>query len=119
MSQEREKGMNDIDKTQHNRVARIDFDAVLGPAAAKEAEGVFLDFLKYVDERLPSSKGWLFGLPDPSAADAHLVALFARMDDVGRGGFIKGKVREYADRAKSSPEWQSVMGTYTTTMCPG
>jgi hypothetical protein len=108
-----------FDETQHNRVAHVDFDAVLGPAAAKDAEGIFVEFLQYVDERLPSSQGWLFGLPDPSAADAHLVALLVRMDDVGRGGLITGKVREYADRAKESPEWQSVMGTYTTTMSPG
>ena len=111
--------MNDTDEPHHTRLAKVDFDVVLGPAATEKAEAVFVDFLQYVDERLPSSQGWLFGLPDPSAADAHLVALFARMDDVGKGVFIKGKVREYADRAKGSPEWQSVMGSYTTTMCPG
>ncbi|KAF2163986.1 hypothetical protein M409DRAFT_25760 [Zasmidium cellare ATCC 36951] len=100
-------------------VANLDFDTVFGLEAGKQAERVLEEFLKHVDQRLPSSEGWLFDLPRPSAADAHLVALLARMHDVGRGALIKGNIRLYADRAKGSHEWQSVMGTYTTTMCEG
>lgn len=101
------------------RVANLDFDAVFSKEAAEQAQAGLTDFFKYVDSQLESSEGWLFGLPRMSAADAHLVAFLARLEDVGRGSSFKGKIRGYAERAWGTPEWRLVMGTYTTTMAPG
>lgn len=110
---------NFLTASQIQRVADLDFDTVFSREAAAQAGPVVEDFLRYVDGQLESTESWLFGLPQPSAADAHLVVFFARMEDVGRGAFLKGKIRAYAERAWKTPEWRAVMGTYTTTMCPG
>lgn len=96
-----------------------DFNAVLGQASVKEAEEAIGSFFQYVDERLPSSQGWLFGIPQPTAADAHLVALLVRLQNVGRNGLLPAKIKAYADKSQATPEWQKVMGGLDTTMCPG
>ena len=100
-------------------MSNIDFNTLFGPGAVQKAEEQIRPFFEYVDDKLPSSDGWLFGLPQPSAADAHLVALLVRLTDVGRRPLIPAKLRAFADRAKATPEWQSLMDGLDTTMCPG
>ncbi|KAK4498463.1 hypothetical protein PRZ48_011121 [Zasmidium cellare] len=93
-----------------------DLDVILGPESVKEAEKVMRSFLEYVDGKLPSSQGWLFGLERPSAADAHVVALLVRLKDVGRSYLFPGKIGEYVERVQGTPEWKGVMKGLGTTM---
>ena len=64
------------------------------------------------------SSGWLFGLSNPTAIDAHLVVFIARMQDAGRLELIPEYFREYAERAKATPEWKEVMRGYQTMFKP-
>ena len=81
-------------------------------AMNERARNLLSEFERIVpskQEQGSASGPWLFGLPSPSALDAHLVVFVARMRDVGRAGIIPDKVSEYADRAMARPEWQGVM----------
>lgn len=92
---------------------------LLSQQSVSQAEKTMRKFLEYVDEKLPSAQGWLFGLQRPSAADAHVVALLARLQDVEREHLFTAKVREYAERAMGTVEWKGVMKGLRTTMCQG
>ncbi|KAF2174139.1 hypothetical protein M409DRAFT_16409 [Zasmidium cellare ATCC 36951] len=96
-----------------------DLNTLFGPESVRQAEKEMRRFLEYVDEKLPSTEGWLFGLERPSAADAHVVALAVRLCDVGREGLLPEKVRGYVERARGTEEWRGVMGGLETTMCQG
>ncbi|EXJ65707.1 uncharacterized protein A1O5_11234 [Cladophialophora psammophila CBS 110553] len=54
---------------------------------------------------------WIFGTPEATALDAHVVPLIARLLDVGRGAMFEGnpRVRAYADRAFETEAWKDVM----------
>ena len=56
-----------------------------------------------------SQSGWCYGLPQPSALDAHLIVFIARMFDVKRAELIPERLKEYADKAMAGAEWQAVM----------
>ncbi|OAP54847.1 hypothetical protein AYL99_11295 [Fonsecaea erecta] len=57
----------------------------------------------------PEAGPWMFGQPRPTALDAHLVVMIARLQDVGRGSIIPDALKEYAEKATSTPEWIEVM----------
>ena len=53
---------------------------------------------------------WLFGLAQPTALDAHLVAFIARMRDIGRGdALIPERLGKYADAAMERKGWDETM----------
>ena len=52
---------------------------------------------------------WLWGLTEPTALDAHLVAFIARLQDLGRGQVVPPGLKLYAESAKNGPEWKNVM----------
>lgn len=56
-----------------------------------------------------SGSNWLFGLPQPSALDAHLVVFIARMMDVGKKDVIPEALAKYAEVAMEKSEWKDVM----------
>ncbi|ETI27195.1 hypothetical protein G647_09878 [Cladophialophora carrionii CBS 160.54] len=62
----------------------------------------------------PDSGPWLWGYQKPTALDADLVVLLARLQDVGRHGIIPQELKEYAEKAYQTPEWIKVMEGRTT-----
>jgi hypothetical protein len=61
---------------------------------------------------------WLFGLPQPSALDAHLIVFIARMKDAGRKDIIPERLVKYADAAMEQKEWKDVMQGRGTMASP-
>jgi hypothetical protein len=57
----------------------------------------------------PNAGPWMFGTQRPTAMDAHLVVMIARLQNVGRDSIIPDKLKAYADLAMRSPEWIEVM----------
>ncbi|OQU94485.1 hypothetical protein CLAIMM_00839 [Cladophialophora immunda] len=57
----------------------------------------------------PETGPWMFGQQRPTALDAHLVVMIARLQDVGRGGMVPDALKEYGEKAMSTPEWIEVM----------
>lgn len=82
----------------------------LVPAAIAENEKRVKTLLAALEKKLrASSESWLYGLK-PTALDAHLVVLIARLTDVGREALIPTKLREYADCVMKKTEWVDMMG---------
>ena len=57
----------------------------------------------------PDAGQWLFGEQRPTALDANLVVMIARLQDVGRYYIIPDSLKKYGDMAMSTPEWLEVM----------
>jgi glutathione S-transferase len=57
----------------------------------------------------PADGPWLFGLSVPTALDANLVPLLARLREVGKADMISEGLAKYADAAMEKVEWKSVM----------
>ncbi|CAK3903894.1 Hypothetical predicted protein [Lecanosticta acicola] len=100
---------------------KVDLNAKLTPEAIRDAEVTHKKFFDRICGYLPGNGDgpWMFGLQQPSAFDAHLVPVLVRLQDVGRGALLPGSLAEYAERAKKTREWQSVMNGLRTTMYMG
>ncbi|KIX05322.1 uncharacterized protein Z518_06194 [Rhinocladiella mackenziei CBS 650.93] len=57
----------------------------------------------------PDAGPWMFGQQRPTALDAHLVVMIARLQDVGRDDIIPETLKAYGDMAMNTPEWLEVM----------
>jgi len=66
-------------------------------------------FLKECEEVLSEDASWLYGLPQPTAVDAHLVPFLARLRDAGRFQLVSPRLKAYLATAEKTPEWQNVM----------
>jgi hypothetical protein len=73
---------------------------------------------KYLDGLVPllrpDAGPWVWGYQRPTALDADLLVLLARLQDVGRDGIIPQELKEYAEKAYQTPEWIEVMQGRTT-----
>ncbi|KAK3941168.1 hypothetical protein QBC46DRAFT_383393 [Diplogelasinospora grovesii] len=85
------------------------------PERQREIARVFLDECATLLTQGAAGK-WLF-YERPTMLDAHLVPFLARLLDLGRfDEIIPQPLREYAKRAMSEPEWESVMQGRSTVM---
>ncbi len=69
------------------------------------------EILRTLESSLPSSPSyrWLFDLPQPTALDAHLVVLIARLRDIKRLDLVSEQLLAYAAKAWECKEFQGVM----------
>jgi hypothetical protein len=66
--------------------------------------------LAEVDELLQASySGWVLDTPYPTALDAHLVIVVARLRDAGRGELVPNRVVRYANVAMETSAWKDMM----------
>ena len=75
--------------------------------AEAEKAKAYLDKVSALLE--PESGPWLFGQQRPTALDAHLVVMIARLQDVGRHEIINKPLKKYASAAYATPEWIEIM----------
>jgi hypothetical protein len=61
-----------------------------------------------------SNTGWFFGLPEPSALDAHAIVFLQRMVDLERFNLVSQPLRAYLERAREIPAWQKISGGKST-----
>lgn len=72
-------------------------------------------YLADVDSLLSKSKtAWLLSTTRPSALDAHVVPLVARMKDLNQDSLVPDSVAKYAASAMQGQEWNAVMQGRTT-----
>jgi len=57
---------------------------------------------------------WLYGERHPTALDAHLVVMLARLQDAGRGSLITGNVKDYGEKAMQTQIYGNIMQGRTT-----
>jgi hypothetical protein len=66
--------------------------------------------LAEVDELLQASySGWVLDTPYPTALDAHLIIVVARLRDAGRGELVPNRVVRYANVAMETSAWKDMM----------
>jgi len=95
--------------TTNNSLKRDKIDA-LQPEKMQSEVSKAAAYLEEVASFLtPDAGPWMFGQQKPTALDAHLVVMIARLQDVGRDSIIPEALKEYGDRAMNTPEWIEVM----------
>jgi len=57
----------------------------------------------------PEAGPWMFGQQKPTALDAHLVVMIARLQDVGRDSIIPETLKKYGNMAMNTADWTEVM----------
>lgn len=57
----------------------------------------------------PDHGQWLFGEQRPTALDANLVPLIARLQAVGKDEIVPRALKRYGEMAMNTPEWKDVM----------
>ena len=117
-----------IAEQRTDRSFRLERDKVGGlkpgipEAMSQRASGLlekFSSLVTWPPSRGKGSEAWLFDLPHPTALDVHLVVFIARMLDVGRHDIIPEKLKNYAERAMQTDEWESVMQGRKTMIAKG
>jgi hypothetical protein len=69
-----------------------------------------VQLLGEAEELLQASySGWVLDTPHPTALDAHLVIVVARLRDAGRGELVPNRVVRYANVAMETSAWKDMM----------
>ena len=81
------------------------------PDSVAQNDVTTAETLRALESSLPSSPAdqWLFDLPQPTALDAHLVVLIARLRDIKRLDLVSERLLAYAANAWEGKEFQGVM----------
>ena len=92
-----------------SRITDKKLTALTDDEVAKNKEYTKQTVAQLEDLLSKSDTGYFFGLPQPSALDAHVVVFIARMFDRGRGDVIPESLKSYAEEAFKGAAWNDVM----------